>query len=112
MSKNTTGSGAGTHASRDRRALQDYTVCLLLRDRVDARIAQLEPSANDPATAHVLAYLYRGTDGLFVNLDLARRGAAAVLSIRPNVAHAGEIAAAVDEARRAHRGRWGACPGT
>jgi micrococcal nuclease len=58
----------------------------------------------------LLACLYRGIDGLFVNLDLARRGAAAVLSIRPNVAHAGEIAAAVDEARRAQRGRWGACP--
>jgi micrococcal nuclease len=58
----------------------------------------------------LLAYIYRGSDGLFVNLDLARRGAAAVLSIRPNVAHAGEIAAAVDEARRDHRGRWGACP--
>jgi micrococcal nuclease len=58
----------------------------------------------------LLAYVYRGADGLFVNLDLARRGAAEVLSIRPNVAHAREIAAAVEDARRAHRGRWGACP--
>jgi micrococcal nuclease len=57
----------------------------------------------------LLAYVHR-TDGLFVNLELARQGAATVLSIRPNTAYAGLIAAAVDEARRARRGLWGACP--
>jgi endonuclease YncB( thermonuclease family) len=57
----------------------------------------------------LLAYVYRGSDGLFVNLELARRGAAVALSIRPNVTHADEIAALVDEARRARRGRWGVC---
>ncbi len=57
----------------------------------------------------LLAYVHR-SDGLFVNLELARQGAATVLSIRPNTAYAGAIADAVDEARRAGRGLWGACP--
>ena len=57
----------------------------------------------------LLAYVHR-TDGLFVNLELARQGAATVLSIRPNTAYAALIGGAVDEARRAGRGLWGACP--
>jgi micrococcal nuclease len=57
----------------------------------------------------LLAYVHRA-DGLFVNLELARQGAATVLSIRPNTAYAEVIARAVDEARRAGRGLWGACP--
>ena len=57
----------------------------------------------------LLAYVRR-SDGLFVNLELARQGAAVVLSIRPNTAFAAVIAAAADEARRAGRGLWGACP--
>jgi micrococcal nuclease len=57
----------------------------------------------------LLAYVYRGTDGLFVNLDLAREGAAVALSIRPNTTHAAVIAAAIDEARAAGRGLWSAC---
>ncbi len=57
----------------------------------------------------LLAYVHR-SDGLFVNLELARQGAATVLSIRPNTAYADVIADAVDEARRAGRGLWGACP--
>ena len=57
----------------------------------------------------LLAYVQR-SDGLFVNLELVRQGAAVVLSIRPNTAYAAAIAAAADEARRARRGLWGACP--
>jgi micrococcal nuclease len=57
----------------------------------------------------LLAYVYRADDGVFVNLDLARTGAADELAIRPNLAHAREISAAVEEAKRARRGRWGAC---
>ena len=57
----------------------------------------------------LLAYVRR-SDGLFVNLELARQGAAVVLSIRPNTAYAAAIAAAAAEARRARRGLWGACP--
>jgi micrococcal nuclease len=57
----------------------------------------------------LLAYVWR-SDGLFVNQELARQGAAVVLSIRPNTAYAALIAAAADQARRARRGLWGACP--
>jgi len=57
----------------------------------------------------LLAYVYRQHDGLFLDLAMAREGFADALSIRPNVAHAGEIAAAVSEAQRAHRGVWKAC---
>jgi len=56
----------------------------------------------------LLAYVRR-SDGLFVNLELARQGAAVVLSIRPNTAYAAVIGSAADEARRARRGLWGAC---
>jgi micrococcal nuclease len=56
-----------------------------------------------------LAYVYRSDDGLLVNLELARAGYARPLTIAPNVAHAGEIATAVNAAKRAGRGLWSAC---
>ena len=52
----------------------------------------------------------RRSDGLFVNLELARQGAAVVLSIRPNTAYAAAIAAAADEARRARSRAVGRVP--
>ncbi len=58
----------------------------------------------------LLAYVIRVADELVVNVELARQGAAEPLRIRPNVAYAGVIAAAADEARTAGRGLWGACP--
>jgi micrococcal nuclease len=61
------------------------------------------------AYGRLLAYVYRATDGLFVNLALAQGGFADVLSIPPNTAHADEIRAAVEDARRNRRGLWGAC---
>jgi micrococcal nuclease len=57
----------------------------------------------------LLAYVFRASDGLFVNLALAREGYAQVLTIPPNVAHAEEFVAAVREAREAGRGLWSAC---
>jgi micrococcal nuclease len=63
------------------------------------------------AYGRLLGYVVRRADGLFVNLELARGGFADVLSIPPNTAHAGELAAAVAEARRDGRGLWSACPG-
>lgn len=59
----------------------------------------------------LLAYVYRQKDGLFVNLDLARRGFAAPLTIPPNVAHADEFVAAAAEAREQSLGLWGRCGG-
>jgi micrococcal nuclease len=57
----------------------------------------------------LLAYVYRASDGLFVNLALADGGFADVLSIAPNTAHADEIRAAVAAARARRAGLWGAC---
>lgn len=58
----------------------------------------------------LLAYVYRVSDGLFVNLDLVVGGYARPLRFEPNTAHASEIAAAADTARRAPTGLWAACP--
>ncbi len=57
----------------------------------------------------LLAYIYRASDDLFVNLALARDGYADVLTYPPNVAHAEDFVAAVREARDAQRGLWQAC---
>lgn len=59
----------------------------------------------------LLAYVYRPSDGLFVNLALARDGFAAPLTIPPNRAYAADFAAAAADARRARRGLWSACGG-
>jgi micrococcal nuclease len=60
----------------------------------------------------LLAYLYRTTDGMFVNLELAKQGYADVLSIAPNTAHKDEFVAAVRDARNARRGMWRSCERT
>jgi micrococcal nuclease len=59
----------------------------------------------------MLAYVYRASDGLFVNLELARDGFASLLTYQPNVAHVGELSAAVDDARSRQAGLWGQCGG-
>lgn len=56
-----------------------------------------------------LAYVYRGSDDLFVNLALARDGYARQLTVPPNLAQAEVLAAAVAQARAAQRGLWAAC---
>lgn len=56
-----------------------------------------------------LAYVYRASDGLFVNASLLRDGYAQVMTVPPNVAHAEEFLALQREAREAERGFWGAC---
>ena len=63
------------------------------------------------AYGRLLAYVYRLSDGLFVNLDLARGGFADVLRIAPNVAHADELRSAVDGAHGRATGLWGTCGG-
>jgi micrococcal nuclease len=57
----------------------------------------------------MLAYVYRASDGLFVNAELVRRGYATPLSIAPNVRHASRFRELAREARRARRGLWSAC---
>ena len=57
-----------------------------------------------------LAYVYRASDGVFLNERMLIDGYANVLSIAPNVAHAEQFRAAEREARAAGRGLWTACP--
>jgi micrococcal nuclease len=56
-----------------------------------------------------LAYVYRSSDGLFVNAELVRRGYAKPLTIPPNVAHAVELRRLAAAARREGRGLWSRC---
>ena len=57
----------------------------------------------------LLAYVYRASDGVFVNAALVRRGYAQPLTIAPNVAHAKEFRRLAAAARHAGRGMWSAC---
>ena len=57
----------------------------------------------------LLAYVYRGRDGLFVNAALVRHGYARPLTIPPDVRFAGRFAALAAAARRAGRGLWSRC---
>lgn len=56
-----------------------------------------------------LAYVYRVSDGLFVNAELVRQGFATPATYPPNVAHADELAALARRARRDRRGLWSVC---
>ena len=57
----------------------------------------------------LLAYVYRASDDLFVNLAMARDGYATTLTYAPNVAHADEFVAAVRSARERDLGLWQRC---
>ena len=59
----------------------------------------------------LLAYVHRVPDDLHVNMEMARRGFAAALTIPPNVAYADKFVEAAAEAREAGRGLWSACGG-
>jgi micrococcal nuclease len=67
-------------------------------------------SCSTSPTSRTLAYVYRVSDGLFVNAELLRQGYAEVLTIPPNVAHADEFVALARGARNAAQGLWSACP--
>lgn len=58
-----------------------------------------------------LAYLYRRSDGLFVNAALVEQGYAQPATYPPNVAHAEEFATRARQARAAGAGLWRACAG-
>ena len=59
----------------------------------------------------LLAYVYRDSDGLFLDLTMVKDGYAGPLAIAPNTAHRSEIDAAAAAARSARLGLWGACGG-
>ncbi len=57
----------------------------------------------------LLAYVYRASDGLFVNLDIVEQGYAQPATYPPNVAHTEDFVEASRAARDADRGLWSAC---
>ena len=59
----------------------------------------------------LLAYVYRASDAIFVNYELARQGYAEPLSIAPNVAFRDLIVDAARLAERDGAGLWAACRG-
>ena len=59
----------------------------------------------------LLAYVYRDSDGLFIDATMLSEGFAGTLAIPPNLAHRVELDAAVAEAQSARRGLWQACGG-
>ena len=59
----------------------------------------------------LLAYVHRASDGLLVNMALAREGYADALSIPPNTDYAAQFATAVEAARAENLGLWEACGG-
>ena len=59
----------------------------------------------------LLGYLYRSSDGLFVNLELVRLGYARPLTIAPNNAFASDFVQAARTAEATNLGLWAACSG-
>lgn len=57
----------------------------------------------------LLAYVYRASDGIFVNYEIVRQGYAQPLTIPPNVAHAELMVEAARAAERDDVGLWSAC---
>ncbi|HUG00178.1 MAG TPA: thermonuclease family protein [Ilumatobacter sp.] len=57
----------------------------------------------------LLAYVYRASDGLFVNEAIVRQGFAQPMTIPPNVAHADTFVEAARAAESADIGLWTTC---
>jgi micrococcal nuclease len=57
----------------------------------------------------LLGYVYRVTDGLFINLELARQGYARPLTIAPNNSQASLFVRAAHDAEAANLGLWATC---
>lgn len=88
-------------------------------EEASARLGELTP----PGTAvrlerdveardrygRLLAYLYRASDGLFVNLAMVAEGLADQYTFPPNVEHTEELREAAAQARDEGRGVWSAC---
>ena len=78
----------------------------------EGTIVRLELDLEERDAFHrLLAYVWRASDGLFINLDLVTQGYADILSIAPNTGHADELRAAMTAAKSAARGLWSACGG-
>jgi micrococcal nuclease len=60
----------------------------------------------------LLAYVFRASDDLFVNLVLVEEGYAEARPFEPNTTRQAELDRAEDEARAGQRGLWPACGST
>ncbi len=76
---------------------------------VGTAIRLVYDSRRTDASDRDLAYVYRLSDGVFVNLAMATDGFAYELKVAPNVVHAEELAAAVTAAQTAKVGVWASC---
>lgn len=85
-----------------------YTSALLPRG-TPVRIERDVEARDD--YGRLLGYVYRASDGLFVNLDLVASGHAEVLSIRPNTTYRDDFVEAARSAEQEDLGLWGACGG-
>ncbi len=79
----------------------------LLPNGTEVRLV-LDAEARD-RYGRLLAYVYRVSDDLFVNAELAKQGYAQPLTIPPNVAHEDEFAKLTADARNTNRGLWAHC---
>ncbi|MEM8620378.1 MAG: thermonuclease family protein [Actinomycetota bacterium] len=57
----------------------------------------------------LLGYVYRASDGMFVNDEIVRHGYGTTLSIAPNEAFSAVFVASAIDAKRADLGVWTAC---
>ena len=57
----------------------------------------------------MLAYVYRASDGIFVNYEIVRQGYAQPLTIPPNVTFSDRMVQAARDAERDDAGLWAAC---
>jgi micrococcal nuclease len=89
----------GAEASRELGGLVPPGTALRVERDVEAR----------DRYGRLLAYVYRASDGLFVNLALVTSGHAEVLTYEPNTAHRTELEQAERDARASGAGLWGAC---
>ena len=81
----------------------------LLPAGTDVRLERDDEERDD--YGRLLAYVYRSSDDLFVNLALVHDGFASLLTIRPNTAHLTDLTAAETDARSRRVGLWGRCGG-
>ena len=85
----------------------NYTKSLLHKGDVVELMRDVE--ARDQCE-RLLAYVYRASDELFVNMDLVVNGMAIAKKFPPNTAFASQFEAAAAVAERNNTGLWGACP--
>ena len=57
----------------------------------------------------LLAYVYRASDGLFINAEIVRKGYARLDPVEPNTSHRALFARLARKAENKDRGLWSAC---